>query len=72
MAGIKGIKHYSAAIKKEAIRLRQEDVMTNRKIMDHLGIVSEHQVRLWCEKYRNERQIGPYRYIDIRRTHTAF
>ena len=54
MSGIKGMKRYSAVIKREAIRLRQEEGMMNREIMDHLGIVSERRVRLWCEQYRNE------------------
>lgn len=58
MAGKKGMKHYTTAIKREAIRLRQEEGMTNRQIMERLGITSERRVRLWCEKYRNEGQMG--------------
>lgn len=58
MSGVKGMKHYPAAIKREAIRLRQEEGMTNREIMDRLGIVSERRVRLWCEQYRNEGHLG--------------
>jgi transposase-like protein len=56
MAGKKGMKHYSIAFKTEAIRMRQEKGMTNREIMEQLGIVSERRLRLWCEKYRNEGQ----------------
>lgn len=58
MAGIKGMKHYSAAIKREAIRLHQEEGMTNKEIMDRLKIVSERRVRFWCQKYRDEGQLG--------------
>jgi transposase-like protein len=58
MAGKKGMKRYSTEIKREAIRMRQEKGMTNREIMEHLGIVSERRLRLWCEKYRNEGQLG--------------
>ena len=58
MAGKKGMKHYLLEIKKEAIRMRYEKGMTNREIMEQLGIVSERRLRLWCEKYRNEGQAG--------------
>lgn len=52
------MKRYSAALKREAVRLHQEEGMTNRDIMERLGIVSERRVRLWCEKYRREGHIG--------------
>ena len=58
MAGKKGMKHYPVEIKTEAIRLRQEEGLTNREIMERLGIASERRLRMWCEKYRTLGQLG--------------
>lgn len=58
MAGRKGMKHYSAEIKREAVRMHIEDGVTTREIMKRLGILSERRVTAWCEKYRKEGEPG--------------
>lgn len=58
MSGKKGMKHYSASIKEQAVRMHLEEGLTTREIMERLGIVSERRVTLWCENYRREGHLG--------------
>lgn len=44
---------YTPELKKEAVRLRLEEGISESKIIEALGIRSETQVRAWVEKYQN-------------------
>lgn len=53
---IKGQKfrHYPESVKREAIRLHEEEKWTYRKITQHLGIHDADRVKKWMAKYRQE------------------
>jgi transposase len=53
---IKGqkFKHYPESLKREAIRLREEEKWTNRAIAEHLGINDINRVKRWVRVYREQ------------------
>jgi transposase len=47
-------QHYPESIKREAIRLKEEDKWTNRAITEHLGIHDTYRVKKWVQTYRKQ------------------
>ncbi|GBG55585.1 transposase [Sporomusaceae bacterium FL31] len=58
MAGKKGMKHYSEAIKQQAVRMHLEDGLTLNEVMIQLGITSKSQLKVWCRRHRNRDKPG--------------
>ena len=54
MAGKKGMKHYSRAVKLEAVRLYEEEGKTHAEIIEELGINNKGCVKRWLHQYREE------------------
>lgn len=54
MAGKKGMKHYPAEIKLEAVRLFYEEGKTRAEITQELGVRDPHRVKAWLKQYRRE------------------
>lgn len=54
MAGKKGMKHYPAEIKMEAVRLFYEEGKTRAEITQTLGVRDPHRVKAWLKQYRRE------------------
>ncbi len=52
MSGIKGMQHYSAEKKQEAIRLFLEEGLTYREIAERLKIRKRERIRMWVQDYR--------------------
>jgi transposase-like protein len=53
MAGRKGMRHYSAAMKLEAVRLYEEG-KSYQEITERLGIWDRNRVRKWLNAYRRK------------------
>ena len=54
MAGKKGMKHYPAEMKMEAVRLFYEEGKTRAEITQILGVRDLHRVKAWLKQYRRE------------------
>ena len=54
MAGKKGMKHYPAEMKLEAVRLFYEEGKTRAEITQILGVRDPHRVKAWLKQYRRE------------------
>jgi len=54
MAGKKGMKHYPAEMKLEAMRLFYEEGKTRAEITQVLGVRDPHRVKAWLKQYRRE------------------
>ena len=54
MSGKKGMKHYPAALKLEAMRLYYEEGRTRAEVTAILRIRDPHAVKEWGKKYRRE------------------
>ena len=55
MAGKKGMKHYPAEMKMEAVRLFYEEGETRAEITQALGVSRPpHRVKAWLKQYRRE------------------
>ena len=52
MAGSKGMQHYSAETKQEAIRMFLEEGLTYREIAEKLEIRKQERIRMWVQDYR--------------------
>lgn len=58
MSGQKGMVHYSAAVKEEAVRLFLEEEMTYQAIAERLGIRKAKRIKVWVRDYRKEGELG--------------
>ena len=58
MARKKGSKDYPLEVKLEAIRLWQEEELTQKEITERLGIRDPSRVKTWLRIYRNEGETG--------------
>lgn len=58
MSGRKGMVHYGAEVKEEAVRLFQEEGMTYQAIAERLGIRKAERIRAWVRDYRKEGELG--------------
>lgn len=58
MSGRKGMVHYRAEVKEEAVRLFQEEGMTYQAIAERLGIRQAERIRAWLRDYRKEGELG--------------
>jgi len=58
MSGKKGMKHYSQAIKEEAVRLHLEEGFTLKEVMQQLNIMAVSRIKAWCTAYRREGMSG--------------
>ena len=58
MARKKGSKDYPLGTKLEAIRLWQEDGLTQKEITIRLGIQDPRRVQVWLRAYRKEGEVG--------------
>lgn len=54
MAGQKGMKHYTAELKLEAVRRFYEEGQTRTQITAELGIRDRGRVKRWLHQYRAE------------------
>jgi transposase len=54
MAGKKGMKHYPVAVKREAVRLYQEEGKSYKEITELLGIRDRGRVKKWLSVYRRK------------------
>ncbi len=54
MAGKKGMKHYPAALKLEAVRLFEEEGYTRAQVTAALGIRDPQRIQKWLAQYRAE------------------
>jgi len=61
MTGIKGSQHYSAEIKREAVRLYLGERMTYPAIAERLGIRKADRIDDWVRAYRQEGELGLHR-----------
>lgn len=52
MSGKKGMQHYSAEKKQEAIRLFLEEGLSYREIAEQLEIRKQKRIRMWVQDYR--------------------
>jgi len=71
MSGKIGMRHYSAEMKQEAIRLFLEEGQTYREIAERLEIRKQERIRMWVQDYRRRgselfaRHSGrPFKTID--------
>lgn len=58
MSGCKGMVHYRAAVKEEAVRLFLEEGMTYQAIAERLGIRKAKRIEVWVRDYRKEGALG--------------
>ena len=58
MSGRKGMGHYSAATKEEAVRLFLEERMTYHAIAKRLGTRKAECTEAWVRAYRREGELG--------------
>jgi transposase-like protein len=58
MSGRKGIGHYSAATKVEAVRLFLEEQMAYHAIAERLAIRRAERIEAWVRAYRREGELG--------------
>lgn len=58
MSGRKGMVHYRAEVKEEAVRLFQEEGMTYQAIAERLEIRKAERIRAWVRDYRKEGELG--------------
>ncbi len=58
MSGKKGMVHYSAETKEEAVRLFLEEGVTYQAIADRLGIRKAMRIKKWVQDYRREGELG--------------
>ncbi len=58
MSGKKGMLHYSAATKEEAVRLFLEEGLTYQAIAERLGIRKAKRIESWVQAYRQEGELG--------------
>jgi len=54
MSGRKGMKHYSLAVKLEAVRMYQEEGKSHQEITELLKIHDPGRVKRWLRAYRQE------------------
>jgi transposase-like protein len=58
MSGQKGMVHYSAKVKEEAVRLFLEEGMTYQAIAEKLEIRKAERIEKWVHDYRQEGELG--------------
>ena len=58
MSGRKGMVHYRAEVKAEAVRLFVEEGVTYQAIADKLGIRRAARIKKWVQDYRREGELG--------------
>lgn len=58
MSGRKGMLHYGAEVKEEAVRLFLEEGMTYQAIAEQLGIRKAERTEVWVRAYRREGELG--------------
>jgi transposase-like protein len=58
MSGRKGMVHYSAAVKEEAVRLFLDEGMIYQAIAERLGIRKAKRIEVWVRDYRKEGELG--------------
>ncbi len=58
MSGRKGMLHYEAAVKEEAVRLFLEEGLTYKAIAERLGIRKAKRIKAWVRDYRKEGELG--------------
>ena len=58
MSGRKGMLHYRAEVKEEAVRLFLEEGLTYQAIAERLGIRKAKRIKAWVRDYRKEGELG--------------
>mgnify|MGYP003417849172 FL=1 len=63
MSGRKGMLHYSVEIKKEAVRLVEEEHLTYAAVAERLEIRKAKQIKVWVRMFREEGEISFHKPI---------
>jgi transposase len=58
MSGRKGMVHYRAEVKEEAVGLFLEEGMTYHAIAERLGVRKAERIERWVQAYRREGELG--------------
>jgi transposase-like protein len=58
MPGTKGMRHYLAATKLEAVRLHEETGLSYAQIAAQLGLRKAGRIEVWVRQYREEGEVG--------------
>jgi transposase-like protein len=58
MSGTKGMSHYSYAVKREAVRLHEEESLSYAEITSRLQIRKRDRVERWVQQFRQEGEAG--------------
>lgn len=58
MAGNKGMGHYAYEVKREAVRMRQEEGIGYAQIATRLGIRRAERIEKWIQQYNQEGEDG--------------
>src|SRR5574340_1261124 len=54
MSGRKGMVHYALEVKREAVRLVEEEHRSYAEVAEHLGIRKAERIEKWVAMYRRE------------------
>ncbi len=54
MSGKKGMVHYPIEVKREAVRIIEEEHLSYREVAERLGIRKAERIEVWVAKYRKE------------------
>lgn len=63
MSGCKGMLHYQVEIKREAVRLVEEERMTYAAVADKLNIRKAARIKAWVRMYRREGELSFHKPI---------
>lgn len=58
MSGRKGMVHYALEVKREAVRLVEEEHLSYEEVAKHLAIRRAEQIERWVGMYRKESAIS--------------
>ena len=63
MSGRKGMMHYKVEVKREAVRLVEEEHMTYATVADKLNIRKPDRIKVWVRMYRREGELSFHKPI---------
>ena len=63
MSGCKGMLHYQVEMKREAVRLVEEERMTYAAVADKLNIRKAARIKVWVRMYRREGELSFHKPI---------
>jgi len=63
MTGRKGMLHYQVEVKREAVRLVEEEHLTYSEVASRLGIRKAKRIEVWVRMYRREGELSFHKPI---------